>query len=60
MTALTHRSRFPKARRSTLDRLAKQDDTSAALAAFVKLQRRQKRIDMIKRLLNWPKRVWRW
>lgn len=59
MTALTHRSRFPK-RRSTLDRLAKQDDTSAALAAFVKLQRRQKRIDTLKRLLHWPKRVWRW
>lgn len=59
MTALTHRSRFPKARRSTLDRLTKQDATTAALAVEVRKSRRQKRIDAIKRAFLWPVNVWR-
>jgi hypothetical protein len=60
MSALTHRSRFPNARRSTLDRLAKQDAVTEALRAEVRRTAQQKRLDRIKRILRWPSYVWRW
>lgn len=59
MTALTHRSRFPYARRSTLDRLARQDAVTEALRAEVRRINRQKQLDRIKRVLRWPVNVWR-
>lgn len=55
-----HKRRYPNARPTTLKDKATQDQTSAALVAFVKRRQRQKRIDTLKRLLHWPKRVWRW
>lgn len=60
MSALTHRSRFPHARRSTLDRLAKQDAVTEALRAEVRRINRQKQLHRIKRVLRWPAYVWRW
>lgn len=56
--ALSHLKRYPNARKSTLDYLSKQDEVSAELSAFIKQQRRQKRIDAILRVIRWPK-MWR-
>jgi hypothetical protein len=59
-SALSHSTRYPNARRTTLERLAKQDATSAALRADVAKAKRQKRIDAVRRVL-WRLSIgWRW
>lgn len=49
MSALTYRLRYPHARRSTIQRLTRQDATTAALMADVRRMKRQKQLERIKR-----------
>lgn len=46
-----HLARFPKARPSTLHLIAKKEETTAELVAYVQEKKRQERIERVKRLL---------
>ena len=60
MTVSTHSARYPYARRSTLEHLAKQEKMSAALRAELRRIERSRRWARVKQLLTWPASVWRW
>lgn len=60
MTLASYRTRYPHARKTTLQRLEKQEAVTAELERFVKSRRRQTRLERIKRVFLWPAVVWRW
>lgn len=58
-SALLHLARYPSARPSTLSYLAERDRINEQLRREIAQQKKQERLDRIKRLLRWPAHVWR-
>ena len=59
-SALSHLERYPRARPETLRYLTERDRINEQLRREIAQQKKQERLDRIKRVLRWPAYVWRW